>query len=182
MADRISAYGGHDSTPDGGRCGGGRTASLRNNRLLDQPPVPPYHWAVGDDRFDGASMELLPMVVPPGIPLKPAVYPWKRALFLAEQGKIDLMVSLRITPERSAYLKFTTHRAFPNPIVVFVRKDRPFHYASRADLKAYRGGISFGDTFGGGSTSTGAKSCRSRKPPPWWKTFESWLPAVSTIS
>jgi polar amino acid transport system substrate-binding protein len=114
------------------------------------PNYPPYDWAVGEDGFDGASIELLKMAVPPGVTLKPAVLPWKRALVLAKAGEIDLLVSLRITPERAKYLRFTRHRAFPNPIVVFVRKDRVFPFPSWAVLKGKRGGVSFGDTFGGG--------------------------------
>lgn len=113
------------------------------------PNYPPYDWAVGNG-FEGASIDLLKMVVPQGVTLKPAVYPWKRALRLAEEGKIDLLVSLRITPERSRYLVFTTHRAFPNPIVVFVRKDQAFAFTSWDELKSRRGGVSLGDTFGGG--------------------------------
>ncbi|GFE62900.1 ABC transporter substrate-binding protein [Geobacter sp. AOG2] len=113
------------------------------------PQYPPYDWGIPGG-FDGASIELLRMAMPPGLPLRPAVYPWKRVLYLAKQGEIDLVVSLRITPERSRYLVFAPHRAFPNPIVVFARKDRKFPYASRHDLKGLRGGISAGDTFGGG--------------------------------
>jgi len=114
------------------------------------PKYPPYDWDAGNNGFDGASIELLKMVMPPELPLKALVYPWKRSLFLAEQGQIDLLVSLRITPERSSYLTFTSHRSFPNPIVVFVRKDRKFSYTSWKDLKKRKGGISAGDTFGGG--------------------------------
>lgn len=114
------------------------------------PSYPPYHWKVSDSAYDGASIELLELVVPPGVALKPLVLPWKRALEWARLGKVDLLVSLRITPERAEYLKFTTHRAFPNPIVVFVRADRSFTFNSWADLKGKRGGISLGDTFGNG--------------------------------
>lgn len=114
------------------------------------PNYPPYDWAVDDTRFEGASIELLKMAAPPGVRLKPVVYPWKRALELARMGEIDLLVSLRITPERSAFLAFTTHRAFPNPIVVFVPRERCFRFNTWADLKSKLGGISMGDTFGGG--------------------------------
>jgi ABC-type amino acid transport/signal transduction systems, periplasmic component/domain len=128
--------------PEAGRC---RTLTYSTN-----PHYPPYDWAVGETDFDGASIDLLRLAVPPGVALKPVVLPWKRALALAREGKIDLLVSLRITPERSEYLRFTRHRAFPNPIVVFVRKDRIFPFKSWADLKGRRGGKSLGDTFGGG--------------------------------
>jgi polar amino acid transport system substrate-binding protein len=114
------------------------------------PEYPPYDWAVDEKYFDGASIELLSMIMPKNLKLKPVVYPWKRSMLMAQKGEIDLLVSLRITPERSEYLEFTTHRAFPNPIVVFVCKDKAFPYKTWKDLKLFTGGISFGDTFGGG--------------------------------
>ncbi|MHC1751976.1 substrate-binding periplasmic protein [Humidesulfovibrio sp.] len=114
------------------------------------PSYPPYHWVDEDGRFQGASIALLKLVAPPGLVLKPAVLPWKRALALAEQGRVDLLLSLRNTPERAKFLSFTSARAFPNPIVVFAREDRTFTFASWADLKGKRGGISLGDTFGEG--------------------------------
>ncbi|HWR03235.1 MAG TPA: ABC transporter substrate-binding protein [Humidesulfovibrio sp.] len=132
---------------------GGQTVHAGQCRELvyaANPNYPPYHWKVSETAYDGASKELLELVVPPGVTLKPTVLPWKRALEWARLGKVDLLLSLRITPERSEYLKFTTHRAFPNPIVVFVRADRTFPLKSWADLKGKKGGISLGDTFGNG--------------------------------
>lgn len=114
------------------------------------PSYPPYHWVGEDGRLEGASIDLLKMVAPQGLVLKPVVLPWKRALALAEQGGVDLLLSLRNTPERAKFLKFTSARAFPNPVVVFIRGDRSFPFASWADLKGRRGGISLGDTFGNG--------------------------------
>lgn len=114
------------------------------------PNYPPYQWAEDEKAFHGASVELLSHVLPVGVKAKPLVVPWKRALVMAEEGRIDLLLSLRITPERSAYLDFTKHRAFSNPIVIFVRKDRLFAFNAWSDLKGKRGGISQGDTFGAG--------------------------------
>lgn len=114
------------------------------------PHYPPYDWSVSDKAFAGASIELLELVKPPGVVLKPSVLPWKRAQAYAEQGLVDLLVSIRITPERSEYLSFTAHRAFPNPIAVFARKDRSFPFKTWADLKPLMGGWSTGDYFGGG--------------------------------
>lgn len=114
------------------------------------PHYPPYDWSVGDAAYAGATIELLEMAAPEGVRLRPVVLPWKRALLLAGEGKIDLLASLRITPERSQYLRFTSHRAFPNPIVAFVREDRRFPYEKWDDLKDKTGGVSLGDTFGGG--------------------------------
>ncbi|MBT0664715.1 transporter substrate-binding domain-containing protein [Geobacter pelophilus] len=112
------------------------------------PQYPPYHWAVGRDGFEGASIELLAMVMPKQIRLKPVVYPWKRVLLLAEQGEIDLVVSLRDIPDRERYLVFTKHRAFANPSAVFVRADSGIRVNEWRDLKKRKGAISLGDTFG----------------------------------
>jgi polar amino acid transport system substrate-binding protein len=135
------------------------------------PDYPPYDWAVGNTGFDGASIDLLRMAAPPGVALKPVVLPWKRALALTREGKIDLLVSLRITPERSEYLLFTRHRAFPNPIVVFVRKDRAFPFNSWADLKGRRGGRSLGDTFGGGFDEYGRRELTIEEAPTMENNF-----------
>ncbi|MFA6507765.1 MAG: transporter substrate-binding domain-containing protein [Treponemataceae bacterium] len=114
------------------------------------PFYPPYDWGLGDDRFDGASIELLDLVLPPFTTSRPVRVPWKRALAMAADGEIDLLLSLRITAERSEYLEFTTHRAFPNPIAVFVRSNSSITVDDWAKLKPYLGGVSRGDTFGGG--------------------------------
>jgi polar amino acid transport system substrate-binding protein len=114
------------------------------------PQYPPYHWTSNNSSFQGASLDLLKLVIPAAVKLKPVVYPWKRALFMAEHGEIDLLLSLRKTPERSELLSFTTQQAFPNPIVVFVRKNKSFPFNKWSDLKGYKGVISLGDKFGNG--------------------------------
>lgn len=114
------------------------------------PQYPPYHYANGQEVFAGASVELLSLVMPAGLECRPRVLPWKRTLLMAEEGQIDLVLSLRITPEREKYLVFTKHYAFPNPIAVFVRRDRVFPYAGREDLRGRRGGVALGDYFGNG--------------------------------
>ncbi|WP_224983808.1 substrate-binding periplasmic protein [Geomonas agri] len=125
-------------------------AACRTVVYSTNPQYPPYDWSTDGRNFDGASIELLNMVLPPGVSAKPALFPWKRSMFLAESGQIDLLASLRITPERERYLVFTSHRAFPNPIVFFKRKDRDFPYRQWKDLVGLKGGMSAGDTFGGG--------------------------------
>jgi len=113
------------------------------------PNYAPFHCANGD-RYEGASVELLQHVIPEGISLVPAVFPWKRILVMAIEGEIDLILSLRQTSERSEYLAYTPERSFSNPSVVFVRNDKMFPYNKWSDLKGLKGLISLGDTFGGG--------------------------------
>ncbi|MDR3436084.1 transporter substrate-binding domain-containing protein [Telmatospirillum sp.] len=119
-------------------------------RYATNPFYPPVGWKVDGGRYDGAVIELLEAIIPPGITLRPIVLPWKRAMATARQGGIDLLAGIRKTPERESFLSFTDHRAFPNPIVVFVRRDNRFPFTSWSDLKPRRGGISVGDAFGGG--------------------------------
>lgn len=114
------------------------------------PGYPPYHWAVSASAFDGASIELLELIRPAGVTFKALVYPWKRALALAADGQIDMLLSLRKTPEREEFLNFVPHRAFANPIAVFVREDRRFRFGNWNTLQGRQGGYSAGDTFGGG--------------------------------
>jgi polar amino acid transport system substrate-binding protein len=139
------------------------------------PSYPPYDWAASDTEFAGASIELLRMVAPASMKLQPVVYPWRRALFLAGQGQIDLLLSLRITPERQKFLEFTHHQAFPNPIVVFARTDHTYRFESWQDLKPLAGGVSQGDTFGGGFDQYLQKELRIEKAPTMEENFQKLL-------
>ena len=114
------------------------------------PMYPPYDWAISSSEYSGAGIELLKLVFPKEYKLIPRVIPWVRAQNEAKTGTIDLLVNLRITPAREEYLEFTTYRAFPNPIAVFVNKKSYMKFQKWDDLKEYHGGISLGDTFGGG--------------------------------
>lgn len=114
------------------------------------PVYPPYDWGILSSEYSGAGIELLKLVIPKEYKLVPKVIPWARAQNDAKLGNIDLLVNLRITPERETYLDFTTYRAFPNPIAIFVRKDSKIKFDKWDDLKAYTGGVSLGDTFGEG--------------------------------
>jgi polar amino acid transport system substrate-binding protein len=111
---------------------------------------PPYSWSADNASYLGASVALLQLLAPAGVNLRPAVFPWKRALLMAKKGEIDLLLSLRITPEREEYLVFTGEPAFPNPIVVFALRTSNLKSADWKQLENYRGGVSLGDTFGGG--------------------------------
>jgi polar amino acid transport system substrate-binding protein len=66
----------------------------------------------------------------------------------AEFGQIDLIVSLKPTPEREAYLAFTRNPSFPNPMAVFAARARPLAFDSPQDLVGKRGGRTAGDRFG----------------------------------
>ncbi|MDP4301475.1 substrate-binding periplasmic protein [Leptothrix discophora] len=113
------------------------------------PDYPPYHWAEGD-RLVGASVALTGRILDDlGVAWEARhVGPWPRVLKSAEHGQIDLIVSLKPTPEREAYLVFTRAPAFPNPMAVFAAKARPVRFDSPQDLVGKRGGRTAGDRFG----------------------------------
>lgn len=113
------------------------------------PDYPPYHWAEGE-RIVGASVELTGRILDElGVRWEARfVGPWPRVLKSAEFGEIDLVVSLKPTPEREVYLEFTRSPSFPNPMAVFASHSRPLKFDSPADLVGKRGGRTAGDRFG----------------------------------
>lgn len=113
------------------------------------PDYPPYHWVEGE-RMEGASVALTGRILDElGVPWEARfVGPWPRVLKSAEFGTIDLIVSLKPTPERAAYLAFTSSAAFPNPMAVFMARSRPIEFNRPEDLIGKRGGRSAGDRFG----------------------------------
>jgi polar amino acid transport system substrate-binding protein len=113
------------------------------------PDYPPYHWAEGD-RIVGASVALTGRILDElGVPWEARyVGPWPRVLKSAEYGEIDLVVSLKPTPEREVYLDFTRSPAFPNPMALFVARARPLKFGALQDLVGKRGGRTAGDRFG----------------------------------
>lgn len=117
--------------------------------LSANPDYPPYHWAEGD-RIVGASIALTGRILDEmGVPWEARyIGPWPRVLKSAEHGQIDLIVSLKPTPEREAFLVFTRSAAFPNPMAVFAAKARPVRFDSPRDLVGKRGGRTAGDRFG----------------------------------
>lgn len=113
------------------------------------PDYPPYHWAEGE-RIVGASVALTGRILDEmGVRWEARFAgPWPRVLKSAEYGEIDLIVSLKPTPERQAYLEFTRNPAFPNPMAIFVARARPLKFETLNDLIGKRGGRAAGDRFG----------------------------------
>jgi polar amino acid transport system substrate-binding protein len=88
--------------------------------------------------------------MPNGYTLEPVMVPWLRAQEMARAGRIDLLVNIRITPERSAWLTFSRNPTFSNPIVVFMRRDRQIPFRSWDELQPLLGGTALGDNYGNG--------------------------------
>ena len=50
------------------------------------PSYPPYGWSEDQHSYRGASIDLLPLLIPGHIKLQAVVYPWKRAQQMAQEG------------------------------------------------------------------------------------------------
>lgn len=112
---------------------------------------PPFHW-VQDGKLVGASIELTERIFAAmGVSAEARyVGPWNRVLRAAEQGQIDMIAALKITPEREAFLVFTQARFSVNPMAAFARADRPISYSGWSDLVGHTGLVARGDRFGEG--------------------------------
>lgn len=114
------------------------------------PQYPPYGWSISDSEYAGACVELLSLIAPKGYVFKPIVVPWSRAQEMAKRGQIDMLVNLRITPDRAQWLRFSNNPTFFNPIAIFMRKEGAIPFKSWDELRPLRGGATLGDAFGNG--------------------------------
>ncbi|GGF46979.1 hypothetical protein GCM10011611_61740 [Aliidongia dinghuensis] len=74
--------------------------------------------------------------------------PWSRVLESAMEAKIDLIATLKESPERLAYLSFTTTPAVYADIALFVRSDSTLQYHGWPDLIGKLGGIVRDEHYG----------------------------------
>lgn len=113
------------------------------------PDYPPLHWYDGK-AFHGASIDIVSRVFADmHVPVEwRYVGPFARVLATAQAGKIDVIASLKMTPERKAFLAFSSSPAFNDPVAVFVARTRRFPYAGAADLVGHTGGMVIGTRFG----------------------------------
>jgi polar amino acid transport system substrate-binding protein len=111
----------------------------------------PLQWYDGKN-LTGASIEIATSALSAlGIPYEVRyVGPFHRVLKSAEEGEIDMISSLKDTPERREYLTYTNVALFPNPIAVFVARERSFSYSGWNDLVGKKGGVTLGNQFGNG--------------------------------
>jgi polar amino acid transport system substrate-binding protein len=111
----------------------------------------PLHWYDGK-KLTGASIEITAGALQAlNIPFEVRYMgPFHRVLDGAKTGEIDMISSLKETPERREYLAFASVPLFTNPIAVFVSKNRVFPYTGWSDLIGKKGGITRGNQFGNG--------------------------------
>jgi polar amino acid transport system substrate-binding protein len=115
------------------------------------PAYPPLHWFDGK-QMQGASIAIAKRVLEDlKIPYEIRYAgPFPRVMLMAERGEVDMVATLKKTPEREQFLLFPNTAAYANPVAVFVSRTHPFVYRGRADLLGRKGGITSGNLFGDG--------------------------------
>ena len=117
--------------------------------LSTHPDYPPFHWNQ-DGKLVGASIDQAKIIFGElDIPFE-AKYsgPWKRVLYKAQKGQIDLILGLKNVPERHHYLAYTKAPYYQNPVAVFVAQSRSFVFNNWNDLIGRKGTLSTGDRHG----------------------------------
>lgn len=114
------------------------------------PAYPPLHWYDGQT-LQGASIEIAKRVLDDlKIPYEIRfVGPFPRVLLLAKHGDIDMIATLKQTPERDTFLLYPQTPAFSNPVSVFTSASNAFPFREWSDLEGKRGGITRGNKFAG---------------------------------
>lgn len=125
-------------------------AACTHMRVGADPAYPPLHWYDGH-QMQGASVDIARRVLDElHIPYEVRYLgPFTRIMKLAERGELDMVATLKKTPEREQFLLFPKTAALSNPVAVFQARDRAFSFQSRQDLVGHRGGITRGNRFGG---------------------------------
>lgn len=117
-----------------------RPLVLAFNRILP--------WTTENDGvYGGAYTEVMrELARRSGMTLQIKPCPLRRCLFMLEQGDADVMIGVRDTPRRSAYLQFlqTPYREHSADRVFYVRKGGNIVINEYADLAPLRIGVKFG--------------------------------------
>lgn len=124
-------------------------AGCTHMRIGADPAYPPLHWYDGRQML-GASVDIAKRVLDELHISYEVRYlgPFTRVMKLAERGELDMVATLKKTPEREQFLLFPRTFALSNPVAVFQARDRAFGFHSRQDLIGRRGGITRGNRFG----------------------------------
>ncbi|GAA3930236.1 hypothetical protein GCM10022277_28660 [Litoribacillus peritrichatus] len=113
------------------------------------PNYPPFHWEQAG-KIVGASVDQAQIILDELNISYESRYagPWKRVLFKAQQGQIDLILGLKNVPERRPYLAFSESPFYQNPVSVFVAKGKEFEFHHWSDLIDRKGTLNTGDRHG----------------------------------
>lgn len=111
-------------------------------------PFPPFYYEE-NETTKGIQYELAKIVFSKmQTRFKIKFVPWKRALLMAESGKVDGIFGLRKTKEREHWLIFPKEQLMDVNTVIFKRTHDPFEFKGIPSLAGKKIGIIKGYTYG----------------------------------
>ncbi len=117
-------------------------------RYCDYPVYPPISWSDGKQVRGLAPTVVKAVFARLGLDVEVVVLGnWKRCLMDAAQGRVDVVLAYR-TPEREATLAFADVPVLREEVAVFYNRQHPLQVDKLEDLKRYRGGLLFGESYG----------------------------------
>ncbi|NDV23729.1 ABC transporter substrate-binding protein [Desulfovibrio sp. JC022] len=122
--------------------------SATKKLIFATDPFPPYYYKE-DGTTKGIQVELAKIVFSKmNTQFKIEFVPWKRALLMAESGKVDGIFGLRKTKERQSWLIYPEEPLMNITSTIFKRVDDPFIYDKISSLEGKNIGIIKGYTYG----------------------------------
>lgn len=121
----------------------GRMASAEALLVVTDENLPPFSF-VRDGKAVGVDVDMLRQAAAKaGVGVRVEPLPWKRILYLLENGGARWAMPLFLTPERERISSFIAPLHF-STMGVFVKRGREFPFSSLADLKGKRIGYNRG--------------------------------------
>ena len=117
-------------------------------RYCDYPVYPPVSWSDGRNIRGLAPEVARALAAELGQPLQMVnLGNWKRCLLDASSGRVDLLLAYR-SGEREAGLIFSETPVLREEVALFYNRERPLRFRRLGDLRGYRGGLLFGESYG----------------------------------
>lgn len=130
-------------------CGGARAGDAGTLTACGHPAYPPVSWTT-QGQLHGLAPEVVRQLFGElGYTVRiEALGNWKRCLLEVQEGRIDIVTAAYRTGERAAKFAFSGEPLIVDSIVLFVRRDRAFRFATWDDLEGKTVGLLLGDSFG----------------------------------
>lgn len=118
-------------------------------RYCDYPVYPPISWRDNSGEVRGLAPHAVREVFARlDMPVEVVVLgSWKRCLTDVAQGRVDMVIAYR-TEGRSKDLLFSQVALLREEVALFYNSEKPLTVNKLADLKGYRGGLLFGESYG----------------------------------
>jgi polar amino acid transport system substrate-binding protein len=113
------------------------------------PQYPAIAYKQGDDIVGAAPMLVEAIAKNLKVPLESKYMgTWEQTQAAARDGKADIIFGIYYNDERANYLDYVQPAFMYDEVVVFVPKDKPFHYKDESDLIGKKGVTNKGESFG----------------------------------